>query len=144
MNAIIPFAAGLPICSFACDLSAETPQIRVSIQAKGENGNDAKIVSALSREFRKLDGISVTDTQPALKIVCVVIRDELVEPRSGDKIPLGYAASAAIVNGVDNRFLLNLVHTDATIDRLAHEIAIETDGTIIEPMRRAAQPSSSP
>lgn len=29
------------------------------------------MVSALSREFRKLDGVSVTDIQPALKILCV-------------------------------------------------------------------------
>jgi hypothetical protein len=73
----IPFVASLLICSIACTSSADTPQIRVGIQAKIENGNDAQIVSALSREIRKLDGISVTDSQPALKISCVVIKSDM-------------------------------------------------------------------
>jgi len=42
----IPFVASLLICSIACTSSADTPQIRVGIQAKIENGNDAQIVSA--------------------------------------------------------------------------------------------------
>jgi hypothetical protein len=73
MNAIRLFVASLLMCSFACNLSADTPQIRVSVEAKGKNGDDARIVSALSRELRKLDGVSVTDAQPALKIYCLVI-----------------------------------------------------------------------
>jgi len=145
MNAIIPFIASLLVCSLACNLSADTPQIRVAIQATVKNGNDAEIVSALSREIRKLDGISVTDSQPALKISCVAIKSDMQDVRTGErKIPIGYAASTAVLNGVDNRLITHFVQTENTIEGLAHAIAIQFDGSVIEPMRRAAQPSSSP
>jgi hypothetical protein len=65
MNAIVSLVASLLICSFACNLSADVPEIRVSVEAQGENGDDTRMVSALSHEFRKLDGISVTHTTGA-------------------------------------------------------------------------------
>jgi hypothetical protein len=134
MNAITPFVASLLICSFACKLSADTPQIRLSVEAHGENGDDARIVSALSREFRKLDGVLVIDTQPALKITCVVVR----LTASGQKMQTGYAASIAVTNG-DDRLISHNIQVHRSIDQLAHEIAIGIDGTVIEEMRRAAQ-----
>jgi hypothetical protein len=39
---------------------------------QGNTGETAQIVSALSHHFRKLDGVSVTDTEPALRIQCLV------------------------------------------------------------------------
>jgi len=131
------------MCLLACDLSADTPQIRVSIQAKGDNGDDARMVSALSHEFRKLDGVLVTDTDPALKVTCVVIASIMHETHSTSSIPIGYAASVAVTS-IDNRLITHLVQTDSTIGRLAHAVAISLDGTLIEQMRRDAQPSSSP
>ena len=67
---ITQFGASLLICWFACNLSADTPQIRLSVQVEGDD--DVQMVSALSREFRKLDGVSLADTQPTLIIRCVV------------------------------------------------------------------------
>jgi hypothetical protein len=67
---ITQFVASLVICLLTCDLLADTPQIRVSIAAHVEDGDDSRFVSALSHEFRKLDGVLVTDTRPALKISC--------------------------------------------------------------------------
>jgi hypothetical protein len=93
----------------------------------------------MSHEFRKLDGVSVTDTQPALKIFCRVIQGEIQQP-SGSKVPVGYAASVAITYG-DGRLMGHLVQTDRTIDLLAHDIATDIDGKVIEPMRRGVQPS---
>jgi hypothetical protein len=135
MKAIIGFVASVLICSFACNLSADTPKIRVSIEAQRHNANDAQMISALSHEFRKLDGVSVSDTPPALKVSCLV-----VDTICGDGS--GYAASVAVsINGIfDQHFVL----TNTTIDSLAHAIAIAVDGSIIEGLRRIAQPSSSP
>jgi hypothetical protein len=138
---ITPFVASLLMCLLACDLSADTPQIRLSVQAQGEHGDDARMVSALSHEFRKLDGVSVTDTQPALKVTCVVI--PLTATRAGDKIRTGYACSVAVV-GADDHLITHLVQAAATIESLAHEIAVDLDGSVIEEMRRTARPSSSP
>jgi len=53
-------------------------------------------------------------------------------------------SSIAVLNGVDNGLILHFVQTGNTIEEVAHAIAIQFDGTVIEPMRRAAQPSSSP
>jgi hypothetical protein len=47
---IIPFVACL---LFACDLSADTPLIRVSIDVGCKDCDEAEMVSALSHEFRK-------------------------------------------------------------------------------------------
>jgi hypothetical protein len=71
---IIPFVACLLICLFPCNLPADIPQIRLSVRAHGENGDDARMLSALSHELRKLDGVVVTDTQPALKVTFAVMR----------------------------------------------------------------------
>src|SRR5262245_37753934 len=80
MNAIIPFVASLLICSFACNLSAGTPEIRISVKVAAADESDwmaavvnADMANALSDEFRKLDGVSVTDAQPTLNITCVVM-----------------------------------------------------------------------
>jgi hypothetical protein len=138
---IIPFVASLLIGSFPCNLSADTPQIRVSVQAQGDNGDDARMVSALSREFSKLDGVSVTETQPAIKIDCVFGRKFVL--LSGKNVPIVYASSVAVTT-FDGHLVTHLLLTHTTIDGLAHEIAVALDGKVIEPMRRAAQPSSSP
>jgi hypothetical protein len=130
--------ATLSICTLASKPLADTLQIRVSVGAQGDNGDDARMVSALSREFRKLDGVLVTDTQPVLRITCVVVRLN----HSGGKTPAAFAASVAAA-GSDDRLITHLVQTASSIDILAHEIAITFDGAVIERMRRAAQPSSS-
>ena len=136
---IIPFVASLLICSLGCNLSAATPQVRLSVEVKGANGDDTRMVSALSHELRKLDGVSVTDIQPALEITCALMK---ITGGSG-ATPLGYACSVAVTNH-DNRLISHLVKTAPTIETLAHEIAISLDGEIIEALRRAPQPSSSP
>jgi len=43
-----------------------------------------------------------------------------------------------------NGHLMTQVNTGATVDALAHEIAITLDGSVIQQMRRAAQPSPTP
>ena len=142
MKAIIPFVASLLICSFACNLSAGTRQIRVSVQAEGRNGDDARMVSALSRELRKLDGVSVTDTQPPIKIFCVVIHIHtlyFVEPFRVE----GYATSVAVTDR-NGRLFAHFVHASSSIDEVAHEIAVNLDGKLIEPVRGALQRSSTP
>jgi hypothetical protein len=136
---IIPFFASLLICSFSFNLSADTPQIRVSIDAQGLGGDTPSMVSALSREFRKLDGVLVTDRQPELVITCSVMR---LTANSG-KFRTGYAASVAIADS-NGRLMSHNVLTHNTIDELAHEIAVNVDGTEIEERRRAAQPSKTP
>src|SRR5882724_6724429 len=141
MNAIISLVASLLIWSFACNLSADVPQIRISVDAQGDKGDDTRMVSALSHEFRKLDGVSVTDTQPALKVTCVVI--PLTVTQGGGKTRSGYAVSVAVV-GADDHLITHLVQADRTIEGLAHEIVVDLDGSVIEEMRRTARPSSSP
>jgi hypothetical protein len=132
------FIASLLIWSFACDLSADTPPIRVSVQADCRDCDTAQMLSALSHEFRKLDGVSVTDKQPALKVDCITIQIHA----EGVKL-VGYAASVALTN-IDDQIIGHLVLTQPDIDRLAHEIAVTVDGGAIEQMRRAAQPSKTP
>jgi hypothetical protein len=126
------FVASLWICFFQCNLSADTQQIRVSVNAQGSD-SVAEIVSALSREFRKLDGVVVTDTQPALKIDCVVGAMTVVK---------GYACSVAVTDA-DGHLLIHNYYLSSTIDSLAHNIATSMDGWI-EKMRRDLQPSPSP
>ena len=135
---IIPFVASLLICSFACYLSADTPPIRVSVEADCDNCDAAQMLSALSNQFRKLDGVSVTDTQPALKIKCLTIQIHAEDVKIA-----GYAASVALTS-IDDHYIGQLVFTDDNIDNLAHRIAIAVDARLIEQMRRDAQPSSSP
>jgi hypothetical protein len=139
---IIPFFASLLICAFPCNLSADSPQIRVSVAVGGDDTTDTAMLSALSHEFRKLDGVSVTDNQPALKIHCVVYQIHGVAQQSRGR-GVGYAASVAIM-WPDGRLATHIVCTSSTVDALAHMIAVNLDGSIIEQMRRAAQPSSSP
>jgi hypothetical protein len=57
--------------------------------AQGDNGDDARMISALSHKFRKLDGVSVTDTQPALNITCVVIQNTYHLADDARKKPAG-------------------------------------------------------
>lgn len=137
---IIQFVASLLICWFACNLSADTPQIRLSVKVEGDD--DVQMVSALSREFRKLDGVSLTDTQPTLTIRCVVYQIHGVAQQSRGGSLKGYAASVAII--APDGLITHSVHTGPSVDAIAHDIAITLDGSIIEQMRRAAQPSSSP
>jgi hypothetical protein len=139
---IIPFVTGLLICSFACNASADTPQIRLSIQAFDDTGDNAPMLSALSHEFRKLDGVSITDKQPALKINCYVIKDSISDG-SGRHMFTGYSVAIAVTDA-DNHLLTFGAQTGATIDQVAHNIAVSLDGKLIESMRRSAQPSSSP
>jgi hypothetical protein len=105
----------------------------------GDEGDDTRMLSALSHEFRKLDGVLVTDTEPSLEITCVVMR---LTTQSDSATPLGYACSVAVTND-DKRLITHSVKTAPTIEVLAHEIAISLDGDIIEEARRATQPSSS-
>jgi hypothetical protein len=129
---ITPFFASLLICSFSFNLSADTPQIRVSVDAQGLDGDTPSMVSALSREFRKLDGVLVTDTQPELKVSCNVMR----LTAKNDSFRTGYAASVAIIDSND-RIIAHTVTIDHTIDALAHAIAVSVDGRMIEERRRA-------
>ena len=132
------FVASLSIGSFACNLSADTPQIRIFVAAEGSNNDGPQMLSALSRAFRRLDGVVVTDTQPALKITCNVLRTHTEDGRFS-----GCACSIAITDA-NGYPLAHTVHIASTIDALAKSIATHMDGTFIEQMRRAAQPSSSP
>jgi hypothetical protein len=136
----IPFVASLLICSFAFNLSADTPQIRVSLVVKGDD--EAQMVSALSQELRKLDGVLVTDTQPALKIICLVYH-HFMPTRGYGNVSTGYSGSV-VVTDADSRLTDHILRADNTIDALAHELVITVDGSDIERIRRAAQPSSSP
>jgi len=61
------------------------------------------MLSALSHEFRKLDGVSVTDKQPALKVDCITIQIHA----EGVKL-VGYAASVALTN-IDDQIIGHLV-----------------------------------
>lgn len=144
MNPITPFVASLLICSFPWNLSADSPQIRVSIQARVHNGDDARMLGALSHEFRNLDGVSVTDTQPALKIYCDVNYPLPVQSKTMFQIMASlYAASVTIITP-DGRLIAHFVETSSTLHQLAQEITIRVDGGVFEPMRRSAKPSSSP
>ena len=140
MHAVTLFIASL-FCSLGCNLSADTPPIRVSLKVTCQNcDNDANLVSALSHEFRKLDDVLVTDTQPELKVDCVVVQmDKLVK----DARLVGYTTSVAITS-IDDRLITHTVVGDKNIELLAHRIAALVDGSVIEQWRRDAQPSSSP
>jgi hypothetical protein len=133
------FAVSLSIYSFKFNLSADTPQIRISVDILDENGNDVRMLSALSHEFRKLDGVVVTDTHPMLKVSC-----SMIELTSGHgKVTTGYGCSFAVTDAEDHLITHNIgVHT--SINKLAHEVATLLDGTVIERMRRTGQPLKSP
>src|SRR5215472_15592874 len=90
---LLPLVASLFICSLPCNLSADTPQIRISVETRGLDNDDPRMLSALSREFRKLDGVVVTDTQPALKITCDVLGAHTEDGRF-----VGYACSTAVTD----------------------------------------------
>jgi hypothetical protein len=135
----VAFVLSLLICSFTCNVSPDTPPIRISVQVQGDD--DVQMFSALSREFRKLDGISANDTQPALTIHCIVFTK--IQRHGGSRALKGYAASVSII-APDGRLITHSVYTGPSVDGVAHEIAVTVNGSVIEPMRRAPQPSSSP
>ena len=135
---IISFVASLLICSLSFNLPADTPQIRLSVDAAVLRGDTPSMVSALSREFRKLDGVLVTDTQPTLIISCNVMR-----ATTSPEIRTLYVASVVITDS-NYRLIAHNVFTHHTIDGLAHAIAVNIDGSVIEEKRRAVQPSPTP
>ena len=106
---------------------------------QGNTGETAQIVSALSHHFRKLDGVSVTDTEPALRIQCLVRQQPVVPAKCNLDIYLRLRLSASTVVS-----FAQWVVADSTLDELAHEITLGVEGGVIESMRRAAQPSRSP
>lgn len=132
---IVPFVVSLLVCWFTCTLSAGTPPIRINVQASRDDADSERLVSALTREFGKLDGVMVDGMQPAITIHCVVVDMHHLPSK-------GYVASVAIV--MADGHLMTQVNTGATIDALAHEIASTLDGSVIQQMRRAAQPSPTP
>ncbi len=127
MNAIPPFVASLLIWAFTCNSSADTPPIRLKVQVVRDDADGERLVSALSREFRKLDGVAVTDERPAREIHCVVLDMHEVVQQSHGRSLKGYAATVAIVMA-DNRLMTLGVHSGDSVDALAHEIAINIDG----------------
>ena len=137
---VFSVVASLLICSLPCNLSADSPQIRVSVTCEEEN-DGPRLLSALSHELRKLDGVLVTDTQPAVRIDCLINRG-VCSTGGGRKILIVYACSL-LISDAENR-MSHGIYTDTSIDRLAHEIAIDLDARVIEKMRRSAPPSSSP
>jgi hypothetical protein len=74
------------------------------------------MVSAVSHGFRKLDGVLVTDTQPALNITCVGIQNTYDLADDARKKPAGYAASVAVI-AVDGHLITHLIHTASTAGR---------------------------
>jgi hypothetical protein len=125
------FDPSKPFTVVETPMPADTQHIRVSISADADEGDTPSMVSAVSREFRKLDGVLVTDTLPELRILCRVMRLNWENGRRA-----GYAASVAITDSED-RFIDHTVLTYKTIDALAHEIAVSVDGAVIEQRRRA-------
>jgi hypothetical protein len=99
-------------------LFADSPKLRISVDAQSHQGDSGKMVSLLSSEFRKLDGVLVTDTQPEAKVTCV-----FASLTRGGAPPTGYAASIA-VTGPDDRLVTHSVYANSTLEKLAHEIAL--------------------
>jgi len=128
------FVASLLICSSTFNLSADIPQIRVSVVVKGDDGDGPQMVSALSHELRKLDGVLVTDTQPALTIKCLILHQS-----TRSNVSVGYSASLVLIDA-DGRLMHHLIQTGTSIPSMAHELVTTLDGSDIEQMRRAAQP----
>ena len=136
-NTIVSLVVTLLTYVFACHLLAGTPEIRVNVTApSGDTADNEQMVSALSHEFRKLDGVLVTDTKPMLNISCIVA------PMETKRTRIGYAASIAIT-AADGRLITHSIQTAPTIDAIAHTVAISIDGRILEQLRRAAQEPSS-
>jgi len=140
---IVPFLVSLLVCWFACNLPADTWPIRIKVQVFRGDADGERLVSALSGEFRKLDGVTVDDMQPAVEIHCVVLDTHEVVEQSHGRSLKGYEATVAVVM-TDNRLMTLSVHSSDSVDALAHEIAINIDGKVLEGMRRSAKPSSSP
>jgi len=153
------FVARLLICLFPFNLSADAPRIRVSIIAKANGGEESRLLSSLSNEFRKLDGVQVTDEQPTVKIICTVTPgpsglaralpglryDYKKRSHSGEagNQKIGYAAAVAMTDAEDN-FKDLFVQMAYDIDSLAKIIATKIDSDVIEKIRRTAQPSPTP
>jgi hypothetical protein len=119
------------LCCVALVARVDASDIRVGVHADADNGLTGKLVSALSREVRALQGVVVTDDQPQFRLSCSVITIDLRATR------VGYAASVAIASG-DGHLLSHFVHVDDSLESLAHEVALAFDGHTIEPVRRAA------
>src|SRR4051812_44994312 len=51
------------------------PSIRVAVDVSGRSGLDAIIKSYLTREFRRLDDVIITDTNPLYRIGCVAMKN---------------------------------------------------------------------
>jgi hypothetical protein len=127
----IYIVAALSPCLFA-----DAPKIRITVDAEADDGTSGKMVSLLSGEFRKLDGVLITDAQPEFRISCVLA------PIARDR-NLGYAASVAVVDS-NNHLVTHLVRIDSTLEKLAHEITLAIDGTVLEQIRRTTSAITPP
>ena len=79
---IVPFVVSLLVCWFACNLPADTWPIRIKVQVFRGDADGERLVSALSGEFRKLDGVTVDDTQ-SKSTVSFSIRTKLCSRATG-------------------------------------------------------------
>lgn len=81
---------------FGCAASTQASDVRalrVSVHAEADNGLTGKLVSLISREFRGLEGVVLTDEQPQYRVSCSVITVD--HPTAGR---IGYAASVGVTS----------------------------------------------
>src|SRR5438132_1202698 len=78
----------------ACVAMAEPQPLRVTVQAEAQGGLTDKLVSLMSRELRKLEGVTVTDQDPQFVLSCM-----LVTVGQPGRAQHGYAASLAVTTG---------------------------------------------
>jgi len=115
--------------------ATDVPGLRVSVHAEADDGLTGKLVSLISREFRGLEGVVLTDAQPQYRVSCSVITVD--HPNAGR---IGYAASVAVTS-FEGRLLMHFVHVDNSLESLAHETALSVDGGVLERSRRTNTPA---
>lgn len=81
MNAIIPFAASVLICSFACDSPADTPQIRVSVSVKAK-GNTSEGNIGREELLGYVASVAITDGDGRL-VGHFIVTDDTIDEHPG-------------------------------------------------------------
>jgi len=91
----------------------QRPVVRISLSVDAADGLNSRITSYLSRELRKIDDVTITDTNPLYRINCVALK---TISRGGEN--LGYALSFVVTSTMPSTFTSMFVRSKLSADDL--------------------------
>ena len=99
-------------------IAAETPGLQIAVVAAHEGGGNLRLTSAVAKALAQLNGNRVVQSSGQFTVSCSAV------PAGS-----GVAVSIAILTS-DGHLLTHFVQYGATIEGVAHDVAVEADRRI--------------